>query len=286
MISTRAFLTHITHYDPRWIANKDNEIPFDLETGKRIVDAVAAAGLNTLIVDPKDGVLYESHPELRRPYTRPMTVLADLVSHARGNGLEVIVKLNFSQSELHQHNHWFRPHNGLFDNEEYWEHALEIIDELIEVVRPEKFFHVGMDEDHDRSLSQYVSAINRLHDEVVRRSLRPVIWNDSACLWPKAEVFREKSLFAEQRIPKDIIQAVWDYVGDAFPAAFDRLRAEGFDVWGAPGRTVELVRAMRDTLSTVGGTGIVITKWIPCIPANSGELLDLIRICGPACSSD
>ena len=45
-------------------------------------------------------------------------------------GLEVAVKLNFSQSGLHQHNHWFRPHNLLFDRPEYWERAWRIVDEL------------------------------------------------------------------------------------------------------------------------------------------------------------
>lgn len=280
----RAFLIHITHYDPRWVANKQHEIPFDLATGKKVLDEVADAGLNTLIVDPKDGVLYNSHPELARHYTQPMHVLEELVEHARGLGLEVIVKLNFSQSELHQHNHWFRPHNRLFDNELYWKYGLEVIDELIGVARPERFFHIGMDEDHDRSHTQYLNAISRLHDELTKRSLRTVIWNDSACRAPEAQVFVEKSAVAEQRIPKDIVHVVWEYSGEGYQEALERVRARGFDVWGAPGRSVELVQSMRDVLFRVRGSGIVLTKWIPCIPSNASELTDFIRSCGPVCS--
>ena len=41
------------------------------------------------------------------------------------------MKLNFSQSALHQHNHWFRPYHDLFDSEEYWQKGFEVIDELL-----------------------------------------------------------------------------------------------------------------------------------------------------------
>jgi hypothetical protein len=284
-LPVRGYLLHITHYDPRWnaIKDRDEEAPFDLALGLDVVDAMAEAGLNLLVVDCADGLQYASHPELARPYSVPMDTLVQIVERARSHGIEVVPKLNFAQSALHKHNHWFRPHNALFDNERYWELAFEVIDELIGVVEPPRFFHVGMDEDHWRSYDQYVAAISRLHNGLAGRGLRPLIWNDSACLWPQAAIHRDKSLAAEARVPRGVVHIVWDYSG-ADEAILARIRDAGFAVWGAPGHTAPLVERMRDALLAVGGGGILLTRWIPCIEANRSELVESIRTLGPLCS--
>ena len=198
----RGYLLHITHYDPRWLANKDTEEPFNLEVGLQIIDAMAAAGLNLLVLDPKDGVRYAAHPELARHYSQDIGILRQLADRAAKHGIETAIKLNFSQSALYQHNHWFRPHHKLFDSAEYWRLAGEIIDELVAVVQPPRFFHVGMDEDHDRSYGQYVAAIQTLRTALAARHLRTLIWNDSACQWSNAAIHRDKTLAAERRHPR------------------------------------------------------------------------------------
>lgn len=282
-LPVRGYLLHITHYDPAWLARKDHEEPFGLDVGLAVIDAMADAGLNLLVIDPKDGVRYASHPELARPYTRPLEVLAKLRERATKRGIEVAIKLNFSQSALHQHNHWFRPHNDLFDQPEYWRLGFEVIDELLGVLQPPRFFHVGMDEDHARSYRQYVAAIKTLRDGLVARKLRPLIWNDSACTWPAAEIHKDKSLAAEREGSKDIIHVLWDYWSPDPSPPLRRLRDAGFDVWGAPGGKPELVSAMRDALLKVGGGGILLTQWCPCVPVNRGKMIEFIRTCGPLC---
>lgn len=285
-LPVRAYLLHITHYDPVWNRNKDkeHETPFDLSVGLEAVDAMAAAGLNLLLLDAKDGVIYKSHPELTRPYSQPLEVLAALRDRAASRGIEVAIKLNFSQSALHQHNHWFRPHHDLFDTPEYWQKAFEVIDELIGVVKPARFFHIGMDEDHSRSYTQYVKAIETLHTGLKQRGLRTLIWNDSACQWPAAEIHKEKSLYAEERISQDIVQVLWDY-GQWDPGALRRIRDRGFELWGAPGSEPKLVEQMRDALTASGGSGILLTRWAPCIAANRQALLEQLRTCGPLCGA-
>lgn len=94
---------------------------------------MAAAGYTALVVDCEDAVRYRSHPELARSYTAPMRDLVTLARRAHQHGLDVVPKINFSQSHWHFHNHWFRPHHLLFDNAEYWRRAFRIIDELIRV---------------------------------------------------------------------------------------------------------------------------------------------------------
>jgi hypothetical protein len=285
-LPVRGYLLHITHYDPRWnaIKDRDEEVPFDLALGLDVVDAMAAAGLNLLVIDCADGVQYASHPELTRPYSVPMDTLRKIVERAQSHDIEVVPKLNFAQSGLHKHNHWFRPHNDLFDNDRYWELAFEVIDELIEVVQPPRFFHVGMDEDHWRTYDQYVAAIERLHSGLAERHLRTLIWNDSACLWPQAAIHREKSLAAEARAPREVVHIVWDYSG-ADEAILSRVKEAGFEVWGAPGHTAPLVARMVEVLHSVGGGGVLLTRWAPCVEANRADLLESLRVLGPLCSA-
>jgi len=278
----RGFLMHLTHYDPRWCRAKDREEPFDPKLGNEIIDTMAEAGLNLLIVDCADAVRYASHPELRRPYTRPMSVLRKLADRARRRGLEVVPKLNFSQSGLNRHNHWFRPHHMLFDQDEYWRRAFLLIDELIGTARPERFFHIGMDEDHWRSHRQYVAAIKTLRKGLRQRGLRTVMWNDSAIRYPSGEAHREKALVAEKAVPRNIVQLYWNY-RRLNVADLRRIRDSGFELWGAPGRDPKNVSAMRRGLLRWGGKGIVLTRWFPCTQANRDELLAHVARLGPLC---
>lgn len=280
----RGFLLHITHYDPRWWEAKATEQPFDLDVGLAVIDAMADVGLNLLVIDCADGLHYASHPELARPYSVPMQTLRALVERAQHHAIEVVPKLNFAQSGLHRHNHWFRPHNDLFDSPRYWELAFELIDELIAETKPPRFFHIGMDEDHWRSYTQYIAAIQTLHAGLEARGLRAVIWNDSACMWPQAEIHREKSLAAEQAISKRVVQVLWDYSG-VNEAALRRIHDGGFELWGAPGGDPDMVILLRKTLEMIGATGILLTRWIPCVEANREQLLRHIRTLGPLCRS-
>ncbi len=265
--STRAYLIHVSHYDPRWCELKEQEKPFEIKVGLDIVNAMAKEKMNTLIIDCEDGVEYSSHPELKRHYTVKMQDVKQLADFARSKNIDVIPKINFSRSHRHCHNDWFRPHDSLFDTDKYWEIAFEVIDELISELKPEKFFHIGMDEDHTRSYTQYVTAINTLHAGLTKRGLRTVIWNDSACEWPTAQIHQEKSMFAERTIPKDIVQILWDYVRSP-STHIKRIRHAGFELWGAPGDKLEQVKEMKNDLLESGATGFVLTRWKHCIAEN------------------
>jgi hypothetical protein len=282
VLAVRGFQLHITHYDPRWARRKAEEEPFDLELGLEAVDAMAEAGLNLLVVDCADGVRYDSHPELERHYSVPMDHLRRLVARAGERGIEVVPKLNYARSAHHQHNHWFRPHNKLFDTDESWELAFELIDELIEVCAPPRFFHIGMDEDHDRSHAQYAEAIRTLRDGLAERDLRAVMWKDEQT-YAAAQVHAEKARAAEDHIPTDVVQVVWHY-HTVLEDVVERLKGKGFDVWGAPGQDPDQVRAWRDALIRRDAQGFLLTQWIPCVPANREKILGLIRTNGPLCS--
>ncbi len=200
------FLLHITHYDPVWVRRKPREKPFDLELALEIVDLLAAQRFTHLVVDCADGVAYRTHPELKRRYTAPMAHLAKLVGRAHDVGLDVIPKLNFAQSDFHCHNHWMLPPGQKwsrhFDDQAYWRTAFELIDELIDVCRPARYFHIGMDEDHLRSYAQYVEAIKTLRHGLRQRKLRAMMWNDSAINYGPGFIHRDKALAAEPIGPR------------------------------------------------------------------------------------
>jgi hypothetical protein len=276
-LSIRAFMIHFTHYAPNWIEKyKPREKPLDLKTALAIVDAMARTGLNTLVIDCEDGVRFKSHPELRRKYSAPMADLTAIARHAAANGIDIVPKLNFSVSAYHKHNDWFLPYNDprFWHTEAYYRIAFELIDELIAASRPNRFFHIGMDEDHDRAHSQYIHAIKTFRAGLKKRGLRTVIWNDSSR--PKgALVHAEKSMAAEPKIPKDIVQVPWDYQ-KARPAIVRRLANYGFEVWGAPGRKKEQILSWKRAVLRNGGNGVFLTWWLPCRPAWKKRLIEFL----------
>ncbi len=274
-VPIRGYLLHLTHYDPRWWKSKAEEKPFDLELGLEIIDEMARAGMNLLVIDCADGVEYKSHPELKRHYSVPMSALAALVARAAERGIKVVPKLNFSKSLIHRHNHWFRPYNQLPDNDEYWRKAYEIIDELIAVCRPEEYFHIGMDEDHIRDNAQYIKVIKELQRGLKQRGLRPVIWNDSS----HGTEHGRQSLVAEKVIPRSVVQVVWDY-RNVKPYVVKRLIKQGFEVWAAPGRDPGQVKRWRETVLRHGARGMLMTMWIPCVEKNRSQLIGTIRESG------
>ncbi len=284
-LPVRGYLLHLTHYDPMWVARKARERRFDLSLALEVVEALAAEGFNLLVVDCADGVRYRSHPELARKYTAPMSDLVTLAGAARELGLDVVPKLNFAVSQWHCHNDWMLAPGERwyehFDDEAYWRRAFELIDELIAACQPKRYFHIGMDEDHNRSHAQYIAAIKTLRAGLRQRKLRTLIWNDTSTAWAGGLCHAEKSLVAEGALPKDVVQVLWCY--DRVPsAAIRRLRREGFPLWGAPGwRDPEVTARFRDEVAKAGGQGLLMTMWIPCRPGNRRTLLGAIEQMGP-----
>lgn len=281
----RGYLLHLTHYDPVWWERKAKEVPFDPKVARDVLSALQDNGFNMLIIGVSDGVRFKSHPELRRHYSHPMSVLKRLADDARKRGMQIVPKLNFSRSEINHHNEWMRKKgqqwHEQFEDDVFFKLGFDAIDEVIAACAPEKFFHIGMDEDHDRSHQQYVDAIVRLHDGLKKRKLRTVTWSDSALDYASGQVYREKSERAERDCPRDVVRLLWNYW--MVPEKEMRtIRRRGFELWGAPGaRTPELLNRFKEALLKAGGNGMVMTHWAPCIADRREDLLKRINEYGP-----
>lgn len=285
-IGIRGLLIHVSHYDPAWCRRKTTEEPFDVDVAEHVVDAMRAHNMNLLVIDCADGVRYKSHPELTRPYTVPMASLKHLAAYAHGHGIDVVPKLNFSKSGRNQHDQWMAPYadqvSWMAGLDKYWQIADDVIEELVAALDPKAYFHIGMDEDHYRSLTQYVEAIHILRRLVARHKLRTIVWNDS-CHFKKtviAQVHADKCRAAEKHLPRDIVHVLWHY-GQAHPAIVKRLAKQGFAVWGAPGKGPKEVKHWRKAIIANGGSGLLMTNWIKCCKCNEATLLDMIESLAP-----
>ena len=292
-----AVLLHLTHYDDAWLKGKETESRFDRGLMEELIDLSADTGLNTVIFDIADAVEYNSHPELKRPYSVPMQELAELAGRARKQGLEVIPKLNFAKSERYWHNWWFRPYRELPDDDEYFEHAWKLIDELLQAVGPTRRFHVGMDEDTLRDADAYCEVIEKLHAGLAQRGCQTVIWSDSCYDWgePRNSILET----AFQRLPRDIILALWNYRSARLVHPFDMLRTGpelverfvemGYPVWGAscevdfakyPEMVVRhdesVARAWAEAVRAKAGSGMLATLWFPVQPEHRSDWRDVI----------
>jgi hypothetical protein len=285
-IDIRGLLIHVTHYDPAWVAVKDFEPPFDLGVAMELLPLMASCGMNLLVVDVEDGVEYKSHPEMRRHYSVPISQMKTLADAARSHGIDVVPKVNFSKSGRNLHDKWLAPHwdhvSWLKNTEDYFRVGRDVIAELTDTMRPKKFIHIGMDEDHYRSHEQYVETIERLRGIVKELGLRTIIWNDSCHFRAKsiAQVHAEKSRTAEERISKDIVHVLWDY-GGTHPDIVKRIASRGFEVWGAPGGEGEQIASWSRALDENGGTGLLMTNWIKCSKFNRNQLIEFVSNVGP-----
>jgi len=284
-LPVKGLLIHVSHYDPTWFKHKAEEGPFDSGVAVEAVEAMAEVGMNLLIVDCADGVKYRSHSELERHYTVPMRELAKVARAASKHGIDVVPKLNFSKSHWHHHDDWLGPHSmdrGWAQYEGYYKVADDLIAELAATCRPKRFFHIGMDEDHNRSYRQYVATIKRLRKVLKAHRLRAVIWNDSCHVNndSRAQVHSEKCLAAEPLLPRDVVQMPWAY-GRAYPSVVKRLAGYGFDVWVGAGGSLDSIRRWRQAVVANGGKGVVLTLWKKCDRALRADLLSMIRRAGP-----
>ena len=271
----KGFLMHLTHYDSVWVKRKHVEKRFDLALTRTLIDDMAQAGLNTLIIDVEDAVQYESHPELRRAYSAPMADYRRIVAHARRKGLTVIPKLNFAKG-IDLHNAWMSPYDEIPDTKPYFDHALMLVDELVKG-QPIRFFHIGMDED-DRSPARYQKVILKLHRELARRRLRTVMWADIGHWWTPVRNAKTRAVLPA--LPRDMVMMPWTYDDRSQRRWARMLTKMGFEVWGGTGPKTENMQMWAADIANAGGHGLVATLWVPLDSTHARPQRKIIRDAG------
>lgn len=181
----------------------------DDATWDAVVEATAAAGLNSLVIAPADGVIYDSHPEIATPGAWTKQRLIDELARLRSLGIQPIPKLNFAAG----HDIWLGDYSRMVTSPIYYTVVADLIAEVAEIFDYPEYFHIGMDEEtyEHQILSELI--VIRQHDlwwrdlefianEVRKTGARPWMWSDAA--WQKAGEYYD-------RMPKDIVQSNWYY---------------------------------------------------------------------------
>lgn len=196
------------------------------------VPAFKKGGVNLLLIDTAEAVIYPSHPELAVKGSWPVEKVKAELARLRSLGFEVIPKLNFSAS----HDVWLKEYHRMLSTPEYYRVCSDLIRDVIEIFDRPRFVHLGLDE--EIALFQSLHSIATIrqgdlwwHDalflvkEVEKHGARAWVWSDYIRRHPIGEF--------EERMPKSVIQSPWTYTFSRFrqsDAEIDPSEANNMDV--------------------------------------------------------
>jgi len=173
------------------------------------IQAMAKNGLNMVVIDLGDAILYESHPEISVRDAWSAKKLREELKKIRDLGLEPIPKLNFSAG----HDTWLKEYSRMVSTDKYYEVCANLIREVCDLFNKPRFFHIGMDEETETHQRSYKHIVIRNNDiwwgdfyylvsQVEKNGSRSWIWSDY--VWRQPELFYKK-------MPKSVVQSNWYY---------------------------------------------------------------------------
>ena len=213
------------------------EMDFDEAMWREAVERMKEGGVNTVVLDLSEGVVYPSHPELAVKGSWSPEKLKGEVERLGKMGIEVIPKLNFSTC----HDTWLGEYGRMVSTKPYYRACSEIIADVFDIFGKARFFHLGYDEETVSNQRDYLFTCVRhgelwWHDflffvkEVEKHGARAWMWSDY--MWDHEEEFL-------RRMPRSVLQSNW-YYGTAFmeekdphqktrASAYALLEKAGFD---------------------------------------------------------
>ena len=187
-----------------------DRVRFDDGLWRRLADEYRECGVNLLLFDLAEGVVYPSHPELAVKGSWSADRLRDELHRLRGMGFEVAPKVNLSTV----HDFWLGPYARMVSTPKYYEVVSDILRDVSEIFDRPRLFHLGWDEEErDYFQKTYDLMVMRqgelwwkdllfFADTVERMGSRPWIWCDK--VWYDPGEFYG-------RMPKGILQSPWFY---------------------------------------------------------------------------
>jgi len=240
---------------------------------------MARSGINMVVIDIGDGILFESHPEISVQGAWSSDRLRGEIAAMRALGIEPIPKLNFSAA----HDVWLAEYSRQVSSAKYYEVCGHLIDEVIELFDHPRFFHLGMDEEtaHHQRRNDYCVVrqgdlwwhdLQFFVDRVEKANVRAWVWADY--VWNHPELFYA-------RMPKSVLQSNW-YYGDRFEGVEDEtekryveayleLEAHGYDQlptgsnWTYANNMTGTVEYLRDKIAPERLFGFMTAPWHPTL---------------------
>jgi hypothetical protein len=262
---------------PGWGANHGVYRPtmqFDDQVWSSLLEPMAQAGVNMVVMDLGDGVKYESHPEIAVKDAWSVNRLKTELARLRKLGLEPIPKLNFSTT----HDTWLGPYSRCVSTDTYYGVCRDLIAEVIDIFDKPRFFHLGMDEETAEHQTHYQYVVLRQYDlwwkdfyfyveQITKGGSRPWIWSDY--VWNHPDDFFRK-------MPRTVLQSNW-YYGTDFDInkrpvkVYDDLNQHGYDQiptgsnWSSPLNFGLTVKYCQLRLKPEHLLGFLQTVWMPML---------------------
>lgn len=196
------------------MGGKSDYLRFDESVWRRVTKRMVELGMNYVMIDLGEGLVYPSHPEISVKGSWDAQKMHDEIKRLRAMGLEPVPKLNFSTT----HDAWMGEVQKRPSTPEYLKFVSDVIADVCEIFKP-KYFHIGYDEEDEAHQFGFKDVVVRSeemwwHDllftigEVERHGVRAWMWSDK--IWHSREVFVKKC-------PKSVLQSNWYYLDDFNP---------------------------------------------------------------------
>ncbi len=283
---------------PKWGDGLREEFEPEESLWNDAISKMAIQGVNMVVINLDDSVLWDSHPEISLRNSWTPKRLREELGKIRKLGIEPIPMLNFSST----HDAWLGKYSRMLSSEKYYEVCKDLIAEAIDLFDNPRFFHLGMDEETPSYQKHFDYIALRQNDlwwgdlyfylgEVTKKGARPWVWSDY--VWHHPEKFFKM-------MPKSVVQSNW-YYGENFDLvqmdenrqnyvkAYIDLETEGYDQIPTAsndqnnaksiGNTVEFCRKHIDDKRLLG---FLQTFWMPTIEEFRNPILQAIDLVGEA----
>ena len=197
----------------------DSELRNKDDLWLKATDYAVKKGVNMIVFDVGEGVVYPSHPELSIRGSWSVEKLQAEVRRLRKLGVEAVPKLNFSTS----HNGWLKQYRRMLSTPAYYKVCEDLIADVADIFERPRFLHIGYDEEtagHQDHSGRCLYVIVRkgefwMHDflhivkTTEKNGMRAWAWSDYG--WRHPEFLK--------RSPKSVVMSNWYY--DEWYGGFD-----------------------------------------------------------------
>lgn len=168
-------------------------------------------GMNMVVIDLMEGLVYPSHPELAVKGSWTPSKLRKELGRLRHMGLEPIPKLNFSA----RHDIWLRDYSRMLSTATYYRVVEDLIRDVCKIFDGPRFVHIGMDEETPEVQAKCDYIVCRrgpvwFHDlaKIVsaceQNGAKAWMWSDLA--WGNPDYY--------SKVSKNVLQSNWYYWKD------------------------------------------------------------------------
>ena len=231
-------------------------------------------GVDQVVIDVGDGVVFPSHPELAISGSWSPEKMLDEVRHLEKMGIEAIPKLNFSTS----HDSWLKQYHRQVSTNGYYRVCEDLIADIAEIFGHPRLMHIGFDEETPNQLyADFVVVrqgelwwkdFNWFLKTVEKNGMRPWCWADAGVNRPEEFI---------SRCPKSALLSNW-YYWSPFDCTvkqvrlYDKLDKAGFDqvpcgsVWGVPDNFQSMVSYCHQRFDPSHLKGFMMANWARTLP--------------------